>query len=128
MVAVRASAGASDVRLRAVVPDTQAEQLMRVVALDFSRQELDHLSAAVLLCPPGDLRGLTTLDLRVLGHLVEGITDVPALAAALAVPTEAVSDSLARSLAALGTTDLTVAAVRAVSGGIRLPPGVTGGT
>ena len=109
-------------------PDTQAVQLMRVVVLDFSRQELDHLFAAVLLCPPGDLRGLSTLDLRVLGHLVEGITDVPALAAALAVPTEAVSDSLARSLAALGTTDLTVAAVRAVSGGIRLPPGVTGGT
>ena len=109
-------------------PDTQAEQLVRVVALGFSRPELDHLSAAVLLCPPGDVRGLTTLDLRVLGHLVEGITDVPALAAALAVPTQAVSHSLARSLAALGTTDLTVAAVRAVSGGIRLPPGVIGGT
>jgi hypothetical protein len=105
-------------------PDSQSEQLMRVVALDFSRQELDHLAAAVLLCPPGDVRGLTILDLRVLGHLVEGISDVPALSTALAVPTAAVVDSLARTLAALGTTDLTVAAVRAVSGGIRLPPGV----
>lgn len=112
----------------APAPDTQVERLVRVVALDVSRRELDHLSAAVLLCRPGDVRGLTVLDLRVLGHLVEGITEVPALAAALAVTPEVVSDSLARSLAALGTTDLTVAAVRAVSSGIRLPPGVTGGT
>ncbi|GAA1151775.1 hypothetical protein [Nocardioides aquiterrae] len=107
-------------------PDTQAEQLVRVVALDFSCQVLDHLSAAVLLCPPGDVRGLTTLDLRVLGHLVEGVSDVSALAAALGVPTPTVFDSLARSLTALGTADLTVAAVRAVSGGIRLPPGLVG--
>lgn len=108
-------------------PDPQAQPLMRVVALDISRQELDNLSAAVLLCPPGDVRGLTTLDLRVLGLLVGGTTDVPALAAALAVSAAAVINSLARSLAALGTTDLTVAAVRAVSYGIRLPPGLTPG-
>ncbi len=108
-------------------PDTESEQLVRVVALDFSRQELDHLSAAVLLCPPGDVRGLTILDLRLLGHLVEGISDVTALSGALAVPAAAVCDSLDRVMAALGTTDLTVAAVRAVSGGIRLPPGVTPG-
>jgi hypothetical protein len=110
----------------APTPDALSEELIRVVALDFSHQELDHLSAAVLLCPPGDLSGLTRLDLLVLGQLVEGISDVPALADTLGVSTGAVSDSHARSLAALGTCDLTVAAVRAVSGGLRLPPGVTG--
>jgi hypothetical protein len=103
-------------------------QLIRVVALDFARPDLDHLSAAVLLCRPGDLRGLTVLDLRVLGHLVEGVTDIPALAQALHVTREAVADSLRRSLVALQASDLTVAAVRALRGGVRIPPGVTSTT
>jgi hypothetical protein len=103
-------------------------QLIRVVALDFARPDLDHLSAAVLLCPPGDLRGLTVLDLRVLGLLVEGVTDIPALAQSLHVTREAVDDSLRRSLVALQASDLTVAAVRALRGGVRIPPGVTSTT
>jgi hypothetical protein len=80
----------------------------------------------VLLCPPGDLHGLTHLDLRVLGLLVEGVTDIPALARRLDVGMTAVADSLGRSLEALGTSDLTAAAVRALRGGMRIPPGMTG--
>jgi hypothetical protein len=107
-------------------PGTDGEQLIRVTALDFGCADLDHLSAGVLLGPPGDLRGLTVLDLRVLGHLVEGVTGVPALAQSLHVATEAVADSLGRSLIALRTSDLTAATVRALRGGLRVPPGATG--
>ncbi|MGY1740607.1 MULTISPECIES: helix-turn-helix transcriptional regulator [unclassified Blastococcus] len=110
----------------APTPGTGGDQLIRVTALDFAQPDLDHLAAAVLLCPPGDLRGLTLLDLRVLGLLVEGVTDVPALARSLHVAAEAVADSLGRSLVALRTGDLTAAAVRALRNGLRLPPGATG--
>jgi hypothetical protein len=80
----------------------------------------------VLLRPPGDLRGLTVLDLRVLGLLVDGVVSAQALAAALDVTVDVVAESLERSLAALGTTDLTVATMRALRGGMRVPPAVTG--
>jgi hypothetical protein len=112
----------------APAPGTGDEQLIRVTALDFARPDLDHLSAAVLLSPPGDLHGLTLLDLRVLGLLVEGVTDIPALGQALHVGTAAVADTLGRSLAALRTSDLTAATVRALRSGMRIPPGVTGAT
>ena len=102
--------------------------LIRVIALDVARPDLDHLCAAVLLCPPGDLCGLTVQDLRVLGLLVQGVTDIPALAQSLRLAEEAVADSLGRSLVALRTSDLTAATVRALRGGVRVPPGVTGAT
>jgi hypothetical protein len=107
-------------------PGTAGEQLVRVTALDFACPELDHLSAAVLLSPPGDLRGLTPLDLRVLGLLVEGVTDAPALAQSLDTTENAVADSLERSLVALRTSDLTAASVRALRSGLRIPPRATG--
>jgi hypothetical protein len=106
--------------------DAGDEQLIRVIALDFARPDLDHLAAALLLCPPGDLRGLTMLDLRVLGLLVEGVTEIPALTRALDVPGEAVADSFRRGLSALRTTDLTVGAVRALRGGVRVPSALKG--
>jgi hypothetical protein len=96
-------------------------QLIRVITLDFARPDLDHLCAAVLLTPPGDLLGLSVLDLRVLGLLVEGVTDVPALATSLNVAEQAVADSLDRSMAALRTNDLTAASVRALRSGMRIP-------
>ena len=111
----------------APAPGASAE-LVRVTALDFARPDLDHLSAAVLLGPPGDLRGLTTVDLRVLGLLVEGVTDIPALGRALHLGVATVADSLGRSLTALGASDPTAAAVRALRSGMRIPTGVTGAT
>ncbi len=94
-----------------------------LVGMDVARPDLDHLSAAVVLCPPGDLHGLTPLDLRVLGLLVEGVTDMEGIARALHVARDTVVDSLGRSLAALRTSDLTAATVRALRGGLRIPPG-----
>jgi len=106
------------------LPGAGGEDLIRVTALDFTRPDLDHLSAAVLLSPPGDLHGLGVLDLRVLGLLAEGVTELRALGNALHVGTTAVAASLGRSLAALGTSDLTATAVRALRGGMRIPPGL----
>ena len=63
---------------------------------------------------------------RVLGLLVEGVTDIPALGEALHVGTAAVLDALGRSLAVLRTSDLAAATVRALRSGMRIPPGVTG--
>jgi hypothetical protein len=108
----------------ALTPGVDGE-LIRVHALDFAQRDLDHLSAAVLLGAPGDVHGLSVLDLRVLGLLVEGVTDIPALGRALHVGMEAVADSLGRSLTTLCTSDLTAATVRALRGGMRIPPGVT---
>jgi hypothetical protein len=69
----------------APAPGRGGGQLVRVTAFDVAHPDLDHLCAAVLLGPPGDLHGLTLLDLRVLGLLVEGVTGVPALARSLRV-------------------------------------------
>jgi hypothetical protein len=120
------AAGGVRLSFLAPAPEPDAERVVRVVALDVARPDLDHLSAAVLLCPPGDLRGLSTLDLRVLGLLVEGVTDVPALARSLDGPRTTVAGSLERVLAALGTRDVTAAAVRALRGGWRIPSSLSG--
>jgi DNA-binding CsgD family transcriptional regulator len=96
--------------------------LVRVTALDFARPDLDHLRAAVMLSPPGDLHALTPLNLRLLGLLVEGATHLPAIATALGIDERTVADALRASLTALGTTDVTAATVRAVRMGLRIPP------
>jgi hypothetical protein len=106
----------------AVTADTEDAPLVRVSALDVTRPNLDHLRAAVLLSPPGDLRGLTLLDLRLLGLLVEGVTHVPALAAALGVAERTVADALHAILTALDISDVTAATVRALRLGLRIPP------
>jgi hypothetical protein len=106
------------------VPD--GERLVRVTALDCALPELDHLSAAVLLSRPGDLRGLTSLDLRALGHLVAGTTHVTALAAALHVDPGTATEALRRAQVALDAPDLTAAATRALRTGLRIPPALGG--
>jgi hypothetical protein len=119
------AAGGAHLSFLAPAPGAGGEPLVRVVALDVARPDLDHLSAAVLLCPPGDLRGLGTMDLRLLGLLVEGVTAVPALARSLQVSPKTAAGARERALAALGTSDLTAAAVRALRGGWRIPPGLS---
>jgi hypothetical protein len=105
------------------VPD--GERLVRVTALDCALPELDHLSAAVLLSSPGNLRGLTPLDLRLLGHLVAGTTRVPALAAALQVDRNTTTEALRRAQVALDAPNLTATATRALRTGLRVPPALS---
>jgi roadblock/LC7 domain-containing protein len=101
---------------------TGDDGLVRVTALDCARPTLDHLRAAVLLSPPGDLHGLTTLDLRVLGHLAAGVTRTLDIAAALQVGERTVADAIRATLLALGASDLTAATVHALRIGLRIPP------
>jgi hypothetical protein len=104
------------------VAGPDGERLVRVTALDCAVPDLDHLSAAVLLSSPGDLRGLTPLDLRALGHLVAGTTQVPALAAALHLDPRTTTEALPRSQVALDAPGVTAAATRALRAGLRIPP------
>jgi hypothetical protein len=110
----------------APLPGGDREPLVRVTAFDCAVPDLDHLSAAVLLSPPGDLRGLRTLDLLVLGLLIDGTTSTPAIAAALGVDPTGVADSLRAALVVLSAPDLTAAAVRAFRAGLRIPPQLAG--
>ena len=103
----------------------EGERLARVTALDCALPELDHLSAAVLLSSPGSLRGLTPLDVRVLGHLVAGTTQVPALAAALNIDPGTTAEALHRAQVALDAPDRTAAATRALRTGLRVPPALS---
>jgi hypothetical protein len=120
--ALELAQGGTYVSFLAPLAGTDDGRLVRATALDCARPSLDHLSAAVLLSAPGDLRGLTSLDLRLLGLLVEGAMHVPAMAATLGVDEHTVVDALHASLAALETQDVTAATVRAVRIGLRIPP------
>lgn len=96
--------------------------LLRVSVVNCSRPELDHLMAAVLLSPPGDLRGLTPRDLRVLGLLATGVTRRRALGARLGLDDRQVADALAAGQAALHARGLPATATYAIRTGLRIPP------
>ena len=119
------SAGGPYTAFLAPAAGPDGERLVRVTALDCALPDLDHLSAAVLLSSPGDLRGLSLLDLRVLGHLVAGTTHVPALAAALQVDPGTTIEALRRAQVVLDAPGLTAAATRALRTGLRIPPALS---
>ena len=119
------SAGGPYTAFLAPTADRDGERLVRVTALECALPDLDHLAAAVLLSSPGNLRGLTALDLRVLGHLVAGTTQVPAVAAALHVDPGTTTEALHRAQGALDAPDVTAAATRALRTGLRIPPALT---
>lgn len=96
--------------------------LLRVTALNCARPDLDHLTAAVLLSPPGDLRGLTPPDLRLLGLVTEGVIERSDLAVRLGRDERTAGDALAAAQAALRAPDLTATATYAIRTGLRIPP------
>jgi hypothetical protein len=122
---IELSAGAPYTAFLAPAGGPSGGRLVRVTALDCTLPELDHLSAAVLLSTPGYLRGLTLLELRVLGHLVAGTTQLPALAAAVHVDPRTAAEALRRAQVALDAPSVTAAATRALRTGLRIPPALT---
>jgi hypothetical protein len=96
---------------------------LRVTVLDCTREPPDHLSAVVTLSPPGDLRGLTGLELRILGLLVEGWPD-PRIATAL-VTDGSLGGHLEHIAVKLAAPSRTVAVLRAFQGGLYVPPPLT---
>jgi hypothetical protein len=116
----------SHARISFLMPAPPSGRLVRVVALDCSAPGLDHLSAAVLLCPPGNLRGLGVLELRVLGLLIDGMVSVPAMAGVLGADAARVADALGAAVGAFSAPNLTAAAVSALRAGLRIPPQLAG--
>lgn len=105
-----------------LAPATATRALVRVTALACDGD--DHLHAVVLLSPPGNQRGLTYRQLRVLGLLAEGITRPAELAAALGARGSSVAHALDVVRVLLDSPDLPAAAARAISTGLRIPPDV----
>ena len=76
----------------------------------------------MLLSPPGDLRGLTARELRLLGLVTAGVIERSALAVRLGLDERTVGDALAAAQAALRAPDLTATATYAIRTGLRIPP------
>ena len=98
---------------------------LRVTVLGCPTQPPHHLVAAVVLAPPGDLRGLTHRELEVLGLLVEGWTNAR-ISAALVVAPRTVAAHVEHVLAKMGAGSRALAAVRALGQGLYVPPELTG--
>ena len=94
---------------------------LRVSALDCSERRPDYLRAVVLVSPPGDLRGLTSLQLQILGMLIEGWSDTT-VAGALTIPDGAVASNIEDILAKLAAPARDLAVLRAVRHGLHVPP------
>jgi hypothetical protein len=103
-------------------PDGGApDAFVRVTVLDCAGRRLDHLLGVVVLCPPGNLRGLDGTDLRILGMLAEGWSN-SRITEAVGLTRPAVDDRIARIVEALDAPGITGAAVRAVRDGLYIPP------
>ena len=124
LAAAAAELAGGDAHRSFLAPTTgpDGEGLLRVTALNCARPDLDHLTAAVLLSPPGDLRGLSPRNLRVLGLLAAGVTQRPALSASLGLDERAVADALTAAQLALQASNLTATATYAIRTGLRIPP------
>ena len=102
-------------------PDaTSPAGLVRVTVLGCARPHLDDLLAAVTVSPPRHLRGLVRRQLKLLGLLIEGWSDLR-IAAALNTTANDIADRFGPILAALNAPDRTTAAVRADREGLYLP-------
>src|SRR6185312_4820569 len=94
---------------------------LRVSVLDCTQLHPDHVRGVVLVSPPGDLCGLTSLQLQILGMLMEGWSDT-AVAGALTIPADAVAGNIEDILAKLSAPARDLAVLRAVRHGLHVPP------
>jgi|tagenome__1003787_1003787.scaffolds.fasta_scaffold20973170_4 hypothetical protein len=94
---------------------------VRVSVLDCIGRRPDHVRAVVLVSPPGDLCGLTSLQLQILGMLTEGWSDTT-VAAALTIPDGAVASNIEDILVKLAAPTRDLAVLRAVRHGLHVPP------
>jgi DNA-binding CsgD family transcriptional regulator len=103
-------------------PDTTGSHL-RVTVLDCPKQPPGHLSGVVVVSPPRNLRGLSSLELRILGMLIERWPD-QRIAAALTILHTAVTGHIEDILAKLDAPTRDLAIVRAARHGLHVPPTV----
>jgi DNA-binding CsgD family transcriptional regulator len=93
---------------------------VRVTVLGTAAEAPSYLVAAVVVSPPGDLRGLTRRELQVLGLLVEGWSNAR-IAAGLLLAERTVATYVEHILVKLAAPTRTLAAVRALRHGLYLP-------
>ena len=104
-----------------VHPPGLAGRHLRVSVLDCTQLDPDHVRAVVLVSPPGDLCGLTSLQLQILGMLAEGWSDAT-IAGVLTIPAGAVAGNVEDILAKLAAPARDLAVLRAVRHGLHVPP------
>lgn len=93
---------------------------VRVTVLACERALGAVACGVVVLSPAVDLRGLTPRELEVLGHLIEGCSNLE-IARALAVAPRTVAAHIEHILIKLDATSRTLAAVRAERAGLYVP-------
>lgn len=94
---------------------------LRITVLDVPEDTPHHLSAIVVLSPPGDLLGLTRRELEVLGLLIDGRHNGEA-ARLLGVTQRTVATHVEHILVKLDAGTRALAAVRAQRRGLYVPP------
>lgn len=93
---------------------------VRVTVLACERELAAVTHGAVVLSPATRLRGLTPRELEVLGHVIEGCSNLE-IARALSVAPRTVAAHLEHILVKLDATSRTLAAVRAERAGLYVP-------
>jgi DNA-binding CsgD family transcriptional regulator len=98
---------------------------VRVNVLGCAAHPPHHMVAVVVLSSPPDLRGLTPVQLQILGLSVEGWAN-PRIAAALRLTKRAVAAHMAQIRAQLDAPTRAVATMRAARQGVYVPSSLTG--
>ncbi|WP_214368480.1 hypothetical protein [Pseudonocardia sp. H11422] len=97
--------------------------LWRATVLGCADEPPHFLCAVIVVSEAGPRRGLTGVELQVLGMLLVEWPDAR-IAAALGASRYQLADHIARAAARLGTADRGVALVRAFNQGLYIPPGL----
>ncbi|GIJ49573.1 hypothetical protein Val02_64590 [Virgisporangium aliadipatigenens] len=96
------------------------QRLARITVISCAGQPARHLAGVLVVSPPGDLHGLTTDDLEILGLLAED-RSVPRIGAALDLPLPTITDRIAHILTTLAAPSRTAAVMRAIRRGLYIP-------
>ncbi|HYT10018.1 MAG TPA: hypothetical protein VEL73_05090 [Mycobacteriales bacterium] len=98
----------------------QPDRHLRVTVLSCTREPPDHLRAVVLLSAAGELYGLTPVELRLLGLLIEDWPDAR-IGAALGIPDSAVAGHVETISARVRAPSRAIAVLRALRHGLYVP-------
>jgi DNA-binding CsgD family transcriptional regulator len=102
-----------------------ADRHVRVTVLACPPQPVYDISAAVLISPPGNLRGLTPRELQIIGLIIDGWTNSQ-IAAALTIAERTVATHMEHVLSKLDAPTRALAAVRALRYGVYVPRPLNG--
>ncbi|WP_204015415.1 GAF domain-containing protein, partial [Virgisporangium aurantiacum] len=108
VLAVAADHLADNVESATFVCPDGGHRLARITVLSCARQPARHLAGVLVVSPPGNLHGLTTSDLEILGLLVED-WPVPRIGATLDLPLPTAADRVEHILTKLTASSRTVA-------------------